>query len=214
MIWGNNVVTINYEKKIATVKIVYFGVGESGKTTSLEVLHRKLFSQCGEIIKNQNKDGRTTTFDYLPVSSSEDVKKTLGIDVNFAFFTVPGQRNYRLMQKEVLRKVDGIIFVVDSHEKQFENNVKSLNDLECHLNDYGTSIAEIPMVFQYNKRDLLPQERLPLSFLNRQLNLKNKPCFGTVATASKGVVDAALKICQLSLVDFKNKKTRSKGNKK
>jgi signal recognition particle receptor subunit beta len=204
--------TINYAKSLGIIKIVYFGMGESGKSTSIEVLHKKLSQQCGDLIQGHNERGRTITFDYLPIHASEDVKKKMGINVQFSFFTVAGQREFRLSQRDMLRKVDGIVFVVDSHESKFECNLQSFADLETHLNEYGISISEIPLVFQYNKRDLPPSEKLPLAFLNRQINPKNKPSFGTIATSSKGIVEAALKICQICLVDFKNNKTR-KGNK-
>jgi hypothetical protein len=141
-----------------------------------------------------NTEGdRTLFFDFLPMG----LGKIKGCDVRVQLYTVPGQVKYSSTRKLVLRGVDGIVFVADSLEVRREKNMLSLKDLQANLKEYGKSIFKVPLVIQYNKRDL-GDDGIPLMSveqmdrdLNRQLKVPSFP-----GSAVKGTgVGVTLKTC-------------------
>jgi signal recognition particle receptor subunit beta len=177
----------NLKKKEIECKIVYYGPGRCGKTTNLEYIFQSFKKQVtGEMVSINTEGDRTLFFDFLPMG----LGKIKGCDVRVQLYTVPGQVKYSSTRKLVLRGVDGIIFVADSLEVRREKNMISLKDLQTNLREYGKSIFKVPLIIQYNKRDLA-EEGIPLMSidqmdkdLNRQLKV---PSFPASAVKGSGV---------------------------
>ncbi|MEJ2039630.1 MAG: GTPase domain-containing protein, partial [Desulfosarcinaceae bacterium] len=175
-------------------KVVYYGPGRCGKTTNLEYIFKSYKKQVkGEMVSINTEGDRTLFFDFLPMGLGQ----IRGCDVRVQLYTVPGQVKYSSTRKLVLRGVDGIVFVADSLEVRREKNMMSLKDLQSNLKDYGKSIFKVPLIMQYNKRDLAEQG-IPLMSveqmerdLNRQLKV---PSFSGSAVKGTGV-GVTLKEC-------------------
>lgn len=177
----------NINKREIECKIVYYGPGRGGKTTNLEQVYKIFQKQVtGEMISIDTGGDRTLFFDFLPMG----LGKIRGCDVRVQLYTVPGQVKYGSTRKLVLKGVDGIIFVADSLEVRREKNLISLKDLHQNLKMYGLNIFKIPLVLQYNKRDLVKKGLPVLSMeqmekdLNRQLKA---PSFPGSAVVGEGV---------------------------
>jgi len=185
---------INLKKKEVECKIVYYGPGRCGKTTNLEYVFknsRKLMTN--EMVSIKTKGDMTIFFDFVPMEAG----RIKGLDVRIQLYTVPGQVKYNSTRKLVLKGVDGVVFVADSLKIRHERNILSLKNLSANLKSYGLNIMTIPLVLQYNKRDLA-QEGLPLTPIeemektfNRQLKA---PSFAASAVNGQGVNDT-LKAC-------------------
>jgi len=185
---------INLKKKEVECKIVYYGPGRCGKTTNLEYVFknsRKLMTN--EMVSIKTKGDMTIFFDFVPM----EVGRIKGLDVRIQLYTVPGQVKYNSTRKLVLKGVDGVVFVADSLKIRHERNILSLKNLSKNLKSYGLNIMKMPLVLQYNKRDLA-DEGLPLSSIeemektfNRQLKA---PSFAASAVNGQGVNDT-LKAC-------------------
>lgn len=190
---------INLKKKEIQVKIVYYGPGRSGKTTNLEYIYNKFNSRIKtEMVTIKTHGDRTLFFDFLPF----EIGKIKEYDVRIQLYTVPGQVKYNATRKLVLRGVDGIVFVADSIAVRKEKNILSLKNLQENLSAYKKSIYQIPLVFQYNKRDLEEQgiPLIPVDFLNRMLNSKlNAPYFEASAVTGLNVVKTMKKIIVLTI---------------
>lgn len=193
---------INLKAREIEVKIVYYGPGRGGKTTNLEYIFKTFRKQvAGEMVSTKTEGDRTLFFDFLPMG----LGKVKGYDVRVQLYTVPGQVKYAATRKLVLKDADGVIFVADSLQARRIKNMESLKDLHLNLKDYGVNILKIPLVMQYNKRDLA-EEGIPLmtttqmeADLNRQLRV---PSFPASALAGNGVgptLKACLKLTLQSL---------------
>ncbi|GAB6905511.1 Mutual gliding-motility protein MglA [Desulfosarcina cetonica] len=184
----------NLKKKEIECKVVFYGPGRCGKTTNLEYIFKSYKKQItGEMVSINTEGDRTLFFDFLPMG----LGKIKGCDVRVQLYTVPGQVKYSSTRKLVLRGVDGIVFVADSLEVRREKNMLSLKDLQANLKEYGKSIFKVPLILQYNKRDLA-DEGIPLMSteqmekdLNRQLKV---PSFAASAVKGAGV-GVTLKAC-------------------
>ena len=184
----------NLKKKEIECKVVYYGPGRCGKTTNLEYVFGAYKKQVkGEMVSINTEGDRTLFFDFLPIGLGQ-IK---GCDVRVQLYTVPGQVKYSSTRKLVLRGVDGVVFVADSLEVRREKNMISLKDLQSNLKEYGKSIFQIPLILQYNKRDLAEQgiPLMPVEQMERDLNRQLKvPSFPASAVSGKGV-GATLKEC-------------------
>ena len=164
---------LDQRKKLLQCKIVYYGPGRGGKTTNLQYVHRTLESRIkSELTSIKTTGDRTLFFDFLPIG----IGKIGDYDIRLQVYTVPGQIKYNATRKLVLRGVDGIVFVADSLVARKESNVQSLENLEENLEDYGKTIYKIPIVLQYNKRDLEAHgvSLLPIDVMEADLNKKLK----------------------------------------
>lgn len=185
---------VNLKKKSIDCKIVYYGPARCGKTTNLEFIHRHFQKSVRGDLVSINTDGdRTLFFDFLPI----ELGKIKGCDIRVQLYTVPGQVRYASTRKLVLRGADGVIFVADSLTVRREKNMMALKDLHQNLRDYGLSIFKIPMVMQFNKRDLeganIPL--MPIDQMQRDLNRQLKvPWFPGAAVSGKGVGES-LRAC-------------------
>jgi signal recognition particle receptor subunit beta len=144
-------VQVNFASKEFKIKVVFYGPGMSGKTTNLEMVHKKApQGSTGELISIATEGDRTLVFDYLPL----DLGKIGEMDAKFQLYTVPGQTFYNSTRKFVLQGVDGVIFVADSQKGKMKENVESLLELYKNLKEIGINIQETPLAMQWNKRDL------------------------------------------------------------
>jgi hypothetical protein len=193
-------VSINYAFREVSCKIVYYGPGLSGKTTNLQYVHKKVPTQVrGELISLATDTDRTLFFDFLPLN----LGAIQGFSTKFQLYTVPGQVFYNATRKLVLRGVDGLVFVADSQLSKMEENKESLNNLLENLKSYGYQIEEIPMILQYNKRDL--PEMATIEQLQDALNHWNVPYYEAVAFKGIGVFDTLKGICKLVIENLKSK---------
>jgi signal recognition particle receptor subunit beta len=190
---------INLKKKEVQAKIVYYGPGRGGKTTNLEYIYKKFRTLIQtEMVTIKTHGDRTLFFDFLPI----EIGRIKGYDIRIQLYTVPGQVKYESTRRLVLRGVDGIVFVADSLAVRRKENVLSLKSLADNLASYKKSIAEIPLVFQYNKRDLLDEgiPLLPVEWLEKDLNSKLKaPSFEASALKGPNVVQTMKKSIILTI---------------
>ncbi len=176
---------INATRREIHLKIVYCGPGLSGKTTNLKWLYRSLpDGGKGRLISLASRDERTLFFDFLPLT----IVNVAGFRLKISLYTVPGQAAYRASQGLILHDADGIVFVADSHPLRLAANHASFEGLKTALSVTGESLSMIPLIFQYNKRDL--PNRLSLERLERELNPRGAPFVPAVATHGKGVSDS------------------------
>lgn len=175
-------VQINFAQKEIQCKIVYYGPGMSGKTTNLELIHAKApDDHRGELTSIATTGERTLYFDYMPL----DLGQIAGISTKFQLYTVPGQIYYKSTRRLVLQGVDGIVFVADSSAEKMRENKESLADLEDNLKEIGKTLKDLPIVMQYNKRDL--PDAMSIEELQRELNGHGFPMMEAVATLGDGV---------------------------
>jgi small GTP-binding protein len=176
-------------------KIVYYGPGLCGKTTNLQHIYQKTSNKSrGEMVSLETETDRTLFFDLLPL----DVGNIAGFKTRFQLYTVPGQVFYNSTRKLVLRGVDGIVFVADSQSPMLDANIESFNNLKANLAELGLNVDEIPLVFQYNKRDL--KNILPVEDLNGHLNAKGLPFFEASALQGNGVFETLKGISKATLI--------------
>jgi len=189
----------NLKKPEIECKLVYYGPGRCGKTTNLEYIFKTFKKQVsGEMVSINTEGDRTLFFDFLPIGLGQ-IK---GCDVKVQLYTVPGQVKYKSTRKLVLKGADGIIFVADSLEVRREKNMLSLKDLHQNLKDYGLSIFKIPLILQYNKRDLGEQgiPIMPVEQMERELNSQLKaPSFTASALSGDGVGKTLVEGLKLTL---------------
>jgi len=198
---------INFKKKEVQVKIVYYGPGRGGKTTNLEYIFSNFKDRIKtELVAIKTQGDRTLFFDFLPF----DIGKIKGYDVKVQLYTVPGQVKYDATRELVLRGVDGIVFVADSMEARRQQNLHSLKNLQDNLAIHKKSIFKIPLVLQYNKRDLAEQEipLLSVETLEKSLNSKLKvPSFEASAIVGTNVVQTLKKIISMTMASVENQLT-------
>jgi signal recognition particle receptor subunit beta len=185
---------VNLKKRQIECKIVYYGAARCGKTTNLDYIHRTFTQKVKSEMISINTDGdRTLFFDFMAL----EVGKLKGCDVRVQLYTVPGQVKYSSTRKLVLRGADGIVFVADSLDVRREQNMLALKDLQQNLRGYNLNIFKVPLVMQFNKRDLdhsgvsLMSVDQMANELNRQLKV---PAFPAAALNGMGVAKT-LKEC-------------------
>jgi mutual gliding-motility protein MglA len=187
-------VLFNYATKEITAKIVYYGPGLCGKTTNLQFVYDSLPSTSkSKMLSLATKTDRTLFFDFLPL----DLGKIRGMRTKLQLYTVPGQVYYNSTRQLVLKGADGVVFVADSQDFAIDANLESLQNLEDNLKKQGVRIREIPLVIQYNKRDL--PNALPVDELGREINHLGVRTFESVATTGLGVEDTLKGITQVVL---------------
>jgi signal recognition particle receptor subunit beta len=190
---------INLKKGEVQAKIVYYGPGRGGKTTNLEYIYTKFHDRIkSEMVTIKTHGDRTLFFDFLPL----EIGKIKGFDIRIQLYTVPGQVKYDATRRLVLRGVDGIVFVADSLAVRRKENVLSLQNLADNLAVYKKSLFDVPVVFQYNKRDL-QEEGIPLlsaDVLENDLNIQLKaPFFAASALKGPNVVQTMKKIIVMTI---------------
>lgn len=186
---------LNYKKKEINAKIVYYGPGLSGKTTNIQFIHSKLRpDHRGKLMTLATQTDRTLFFDFLPVELGE----IRGLKTRFQLYTVPGQVFYNATRKLVLKNVDGVVFVADSDPNHLADNIESLKNLEQNLKFHGKDIRDIPLVIQYNKRDL--PNAMSIADLQAKVNAYGAAYSeASAGTGGKGVLETLTAISKLVL---------------
>jgi hypothetical protein len=193
-------VLFNYATKEITAKIVYYGPGLCGKTTNLQFVYDSLPSNNkSKMLSLSTKTDRTLFFDFLPL----DLGKIRGMRTKLQLYTVPGQVYYNSTRQLVLKGADGIVYVADSQDFALDANLESMQNLEDNLKRQGIRVREIPLVIQYNKRDL--PNAMPSLEIDGELNKLGVPWFESVATTGIGVEDTLKGITQLVLAHLVKK---------
>ena len=175
---------VNYHRKEIQFKVVYYGPGLAGKTTNLIYIHSHTSEQYrGNLVSLKTDEERTLFFDFLPVSLGE----VSGYRARFMLYTVPGQMIYQASRRVILQGVDGIVFVADSTPTRQDGNRASWRDLQRLLHSYGMDARALPLVYQWNKRDLAGA--VPVEDLEAELNPWRRPSFEAMAREGRGVMD-------------------------
>ena len=188
-------VVFNYSTRELTTKIVYYGPGLCGKTTNLQFIYDHMPENVrGKMLSLATKSDRTLFFDFLPI----DLGQLGGMKTKVQLYTVPGQVFYNETRRLVLKGADGVVFVADSQRARADANVESLENLDTNLAVHGLATAALPMVLQYNKRDL-PNVLSPAE-LDELLNPSARPRFEAVAHTGAGVFDTLKAIARQVLV--------------
>lgn len=178
-------------------KVVYYGPGLGGKTTTLQHIHATAKPEHrGKMVSLATPVDRTLYFDFLPIR----VPHVRGMGVRLQLFTVPGQVHYNATRKLVLTGADGIVMVFDSQRAREDANLETLENLKENLSAHGKSLGDVPHVVQYNKRDLYDVSAI--EELERTLNRHAAPSFATTATSGEGVYEALEAITRAVMEDF------------
>ncbi len=193
---------INLKDKLIQAKIVYYGPGKGGKTTNLEYIYNKCREQINsKMVTIKTEGDRTLFFDFFPF----DIGKIEGYDVKIQLYTVPGQVKYNSTRRLVLKGVDGIVFVADSAEERRNANILSLKNLQENLTLYKKNIFDIPLIMQYNKRDIT-KEGIPildLETMEKDLNDDLKvPSFEASALKGDNVIQTLKKIISATMASL------------
>ena len=200
-------VFFNWATMQMAAKIVYYGPGLCGKTTNLSYIYAKTApGSRGEMVSLETETDRTLFFDLLPL----EVGKVGGFRTRLQLYTVPGQVFYNTTRKLVLKGVDGMVFVADSQRPMAEANVESLRNLEENLLELGLSIENVPLVMQYNKRDL--RSILTVEELNARLNPESRfDWFESVAVDGTGVFETLKAITKQTLRALRRRMATQEG---
>lgn len=193
---------INYASKEINCKIVYYGPGLSGKTTNLQYIYGKTHPKTkGKMVTLSTNTERTLFFDFLPLA----LGPIRGFNVRFHLYTVPGQIYYDASRKLILKGVDGIVFVADSQLHRMEANLESMENLKENLEEQGYQLEILPLVIQYNKRDL--SNLCPAAEMSKKLNLHNAKEFEAIASEGTGVFETLKVISKQILLALRGEGT-------
>lgn len=180
---------INENKKEINCKIVFYGPPRSGKSTTLRSIYDEVNrGSKGEMISLSRDDDRTLFFDFLPLN----LGKVKNYTIRLHLYTVPGQIGYQQSRSLISKGVDGMVYIADSELPMMENNIHCLADLKEILENEDHNWGDIPVVFQYNKRDL--KNVIPVTDLNHYLNPEGAPSFETIAINGNGIFDVFKRI--------------------
>ena len=187
-------VQFNFAERTIKAKVVYYGPAQSGKTTNLEQIHRLTDPRgTSRLVSLNTGQDRTLFFDLLPFS----LGNVAGYDFKLQLYTVPGQVQYNATRRVVLSGADGVVFVADSRRAMLKENLASLENMKVNLLANRLVPEKVPLVVQYNKRDL--GEVLSLEELDAALNTWHRPAFASVAATGQGVMDAFIAAVQQML---------------
>jgi signal recognition particle receptor subunit beta len=200
---------INHATKNLAIKIVYYGPGLSGKTTNLRYLYFKLDpSSRGDLICLETETERTFFFDLLPIKAG-----LIGdFRIHIQLLTVPGQVFYEASRKSVLKGADGLVFVADSQIPLLDANLESFDGMRKNLLDYDMDLNLMPLVFQYNKRDL--DSLIPVETFNNLLNPNGLPYLEASAINGVGVIETLREIIKLTIPPVSKKVFEKEGERK
>jgi hypothetical protein len=195
---------INLKDKLIQAKIVYYGPGRGGKTANLEYIYGKCRDQVqSEMVTVKTQEDRTLFFDFFPF----DIGKIMGFNVKIQLYTVPGQVKYNSTRRLVLKGVDGVVFVADSQQDKQDRNLQALKNLHENLDIYQKDIFKIPLVIQYNKRDLAQQgvQIMDVETMERELNGQLKvPSFSASAVTGENIIPTFKRVILLTMASLEN----------
>jgi len=184
---------VDVARREITLKLVYYGPALSGKTTNLQALHRVLPDEsAGRLMSLETRDDRTLFFDLLPLR----IEAAGGLKLKLKLYTVPGQVFHNATRRLVLQAADGVAFVADSRRSEIASNAESFQDLAENLHLNGLDLRRLPLVIQFNKRDL-PEIR-PDDEIDELARRGREPVFKSIAREGKGVIETFLGLLQLT----------------
>jgi signal recognition particle receptor subunit beta len=193
-------VFFNHSTMQMAAKIVYYGPGLCGKTTNLQHIYNHTSRDSrGEMVSLETDTDRTLFFDLLPI----EVGTIQGFSTRIQLYTVPGQVFYNTTRKLVLKGVDGVVFVADSQRAMLQANRESFSNLEENLREIGLTVDELPLVLQYNKRDL--KDICAVDEIDRALNRGGWPAYEAAALHGQGVFETLRAISKLTLLSLKRR---------
>jgi len=197
---------VNPLSREVVFKVVYYGPGLGGKTTSLQHIHATTLPEHrGKMVSLATPVDRTLYFDFLPIR----LPSVRGMNVRLQLFTVPGQVYYNATRKLVLTGADGLVLVFDSQADRSDANAESLENLHDNLTAHGRSLAAVPHVIQYNKRDLA--DAVSLGELEQRYNRFAAPAFGSVAMRGEGVYEVLEAVTRAVLEHFEERMPEGRG---
>ncbi len=183
---------INPITKEVNCKIVYVGTGLGGKTTNVQYIYENTSKdRAGKLASLSTENERTLFFDFLPLSVGE----IHGYTTRFHLYTIPGQTFYDVSRDFILKGVDGVIFVVDSQPSRMEANLEAFESFQKALERQGYDITRIPLVFQYNKRDV--RDAVHITELEATFNPGKRPFYEAVASNGQGVMETLQHVSQM-----------------
>lgn len=178
---------LDFAQRELTIKLVYYGPALSGKTTNIQSIHRRSTEGSrGRLMTLETRDDRTLFFDLLPIQFHSD----RGLQLRLKLFTVPGQVMHDATRRIVLQAVDGVAFVADSRKSQAKANADSFQNLKLNLRENGLEIRDLPLVIQFNKRDL-PDTRSDEE-IHELARRGREPVFLATATRDEGTIETFL----------------------
>ena len=188
-------VQLDFRSRELTIKLVYYGPALSGKTTNLQSLHKVVAQDStGRLMTLDTKDDRTLFFDLLPLN----FKAKSGVSVRLKVFTVPGQTIHASTRRLVVQGADGVVFVADSQRAETQNNTTAFLDLKANLEANGLSLKTMPVVIQFNKRDLPPDQIRTNEELAELAKRGREPVYLAVAMKGSGVVETFLGLLSMT----------------
>jgi signal recognition particle receptor subunit beta len=197
LVCSASMASVNPHTRELVFKLVFYGPGLGGKTTTLQYIHAATKAEHrGKMVSLATPTDRTLYFDFLPIR----VPRVRGMAVRLQLFTVPGQVYYAATRKLVLSGADGVVFVADSQNGRVDTNQEALDDLHANLAEHNRTLAQLPHTFHWNKRDL--GDLLPIEELERRYNKLSAPSLGTVATKGEGVFEGLERITRLVLKSY------------
>jgi hypothetical protein len=189
---------INYVTKVAHCKIIYYGPGLSGKTTNIQYVYEHTQQENrGKLVTLSTENERTLFFDFLPLAVG-DVR---GYTTRFHLYSIPGQTFYEISRQFIFKGVDGVVFVADSQAERMDANIESFESLERSLDKQGYDLSKLPLIYQYNKRDM--SDIVSIQELEATLNPMHKPYFEAVANRGVGVMETLQAISQAVIRELK-----------
>jgi len=188
-------VQLQFKPREVSLKLVYYGPGLSGKTTNLSQLHDRIQINRGHLLTLDTADDRTLFFDMLPLCiGNGDQQSRTGFVVRLKLYTVPGQSIHAATRRLVLNGTDGVAFIADSRSSFIEANAQSFGELKDNLEAHALNLQELPLVIQFNKRDL-PEIRSDAD-LDALAARSTEPVYPAVASRGEGVVETFLALLQ------------------
>ena len=189
---------INYAAKEINCKIIYFGPGLSGKTTNIQyIFEHTQQERRGKLVNLSTENERTLFFDFLPLTIGE----VNGYKTRFHLYTIPGQTFYEVSRQFIMKGVDGVVFVADSQAERMEANLESFEALGKSLEQQGYDIHKLPLVLQWNKRDL--QGSVSVQELEATFNAARRPAIEAIANRGEGVMETLQSISQWIITELK-----------
>ena len=184
---------LDFQAKELTVKLVYYGPALSGKTTNLQALHRLVSPEStSRLMTLETKDDRTLFFDLLPLTLSTEK----GLQVRVKLFTVPGQVIHNATRRLVLQGADGVAFIADSQRYETKSNAGSFLNLRQNLAENGIEPALMPLVIQFNKRDL--DDIRTDAEIDALATRGKEPVFKAIAVRGVGVLETLLGLLEIT----------------
>ncbi len=184
---------VDFKQRELTIKLVYYGPALSGKTTNLQAIHELVAPESrGRLMTLETKDDRTLFFDLLPLS----VTAGRGLQVRIKLFTVPGQVIHNATRRLVLQGADGVAFIADSQKSETNANKAAFVNLRQNLVENGIDPAAMPLVIQFNKRDL-PNVRGDAE-IDQMARVGREPVFKAVALRGQGVIETLVGLFEIT----------------